>query len=433
MATFGGWLSVTPTSGSGNGQLTNSSTTYTGRVVRSTSIRVANTTAGVYADYSASQTALGEFVTINSVTSIPSAGASGFTVQGTSNSAKLNFTFTISISWGSIPSTYTVTPTGGTAIVVNNNTAITGDPGATAQYSWSIDLYFNENTAIQSRSVVLSVAGTTASKTTTLTQLGAIGNISVSPTTLSFESTSALSKSVVVSSNTQWSATSNVSWITVSPASDSATTVRNTTVGVTVLDHTGTASRVGTITFLTDNGKVATVTVTQSAYPSTIISWELTEQGESLQLDKGGATDVLVYGWSNSTKLNFAIGSEPEIPDFAIGSSYWVQNGATYDQYAFNGVITGNPGATAQYRFYIKVSCSANYTIYSLVSNIIATASDGKPAIQRVVQMAGDAYLRLSDAATGGNPLTSITIPQTGTPSVPVYVQSNVTWDVTSI
>ena len=84
---------------------------------------------------------------------------------------------------------------------------------------------------------------------------------SATPSALSFESSAGSPQNISVTSNEQWTATSDAtSWCTVSPASGS----NNGTVKVTVTANTSTSQRTAHVTVKgTTSGDVTTVTVTQ--------------------------------------------------------------------------------------------------------------------------------------------------------------------------
>ena len=109
----------------------------------------------------------------------------------------------------------------------------------------------NGPSAVNSNKVTLTVNPATPPPT-----------LSVSPTSLSFES-SAGSKSFTVTSNiTNWSVSSNQVWATVTPASGS----NNRTVTVNVATNTSTSRRTATITVSATGVASQTVTVSQDGY-----------------------------------------------------------------------------------------------------------------------------------------------------------------------
>lgn len=165
------WLIINPPSGEGNGQITFSSTEHTGRVKRSYTATVAGAEESGVDDCSIAveQTPQSEFVTIQPSASVAKGGET-LTITGTSNASKLTF------SWQQEPAPSLVAPlpasfTVNSSTVTNNGEEIDGDPGATAEYSYSASIVVPENTTIESLSAVLIVT-TTAGQTAqcTITQ-----------------------------------------------------------------------------------------------------------------------------------------------------------------------------------------------------------------------------------------------------------------------
>lgn len=147
------WLTINPGSGNGNGTIQFSGTEHTGRVARTYVATVSNSKTAD-CTINVSQTAKAEFVTMQSNAS-PAKGGGSLTITGSSNSTKLTF------SWKQepaptlvmeIPTKYTA---GGTS--TNNGVAISGDPGATAQYDFSIRFTVPENETIKDKTATLIV------------------------------------------------------------------------------------------------------------------------------------------------------------------------------------------------------------------------------------------------------------------------------------
>lgn len=147
------WLTINPSSGNGNGTIQFSGTEHTGRVARTYVATVSNTKTADCA-VNVSQTAKAEFVTMQATAS-PAKTGGDLTITGSSNSTKLTFSWKQSPAPTlvlEIPASYTA---GGTS--TPNGTAITGDPGATAQYSFSIKFTIPANTTIGQLTATLVV------------------------------------------------------------------------------------------------------------------------------------------------------------------------------------------------------------------------------------------------------------------------------------
>ena len=149
------WLTINPGSGNGNGTIQFSGTEHTGRVARSYVATVSNSKTAD-CTINVSQTAKDEFVTMQSTAS-PSKEGGDLTITGSSNSTKLTFSWKQSPSPTlvlEIPANYAA---GGTS--TPNGTAISSDPGATAQYSFSIKFTIPANTTIDELTATLVVTG----------------------------------------------------------------------------------------------------------------------------------------------------------------------------------------------------------------------------------------------------------------------------------
>lgn len=195
------WLTTTPTTGSGNGTISNSASPHTGRVARTGTVTVTGTGVATPATYSVSQSPLAEFVSFDNGAemSAPKAGGT-VTVTGKSNSSKLTFSWAGGVSDVTIPTSYTAG--GNTA---TNGSAITGDPGATAQFNFSISLTFPANATIDeiTRSLIVTDnAGDTAQ--IAIVQAAGDATLSVSPTEIVIPQ-AGTAQSVTVTSNTSWS------------------------------------------------------------------------------------------------------------------------------------------------------------------------------------------------------------------------------------
>ena len=154
------WLKVDPSQGRGNATVKVSSTAeHTGRKARTTTLtwKAANVQDIVR---NVSQAGKPEHVSIAESASADKAGKL-VTISGVSNSAKLTFSFgSGNLSDITLPSTYTAN-----SVSTNNGTAISGDPGATAEYNFSIAITVPANPDIAEKTrqiIVTNEAGDTA-------------------------------------------------------------------------------------------------------------------------------------------------------------------------------------------------------------------------------------------------------------------------------
>lgn len=196
------WLTLDPASGNGNGTIQNTATAHTGRLVRTTQVTVTATDVSVPATYQVQQKGKPEYVSLNNGAemSAPKTGGA-VTIAGKSNSKQLAFAWVGDVSDVEIPSSYQANGAPAT-----NGSAITGDPGATAEYDFSLQLTFPENTTVEEVSRVLKVT-TEGGQTAQIGIKQAAGDayISVEPTDITLEADGS-AVSVTVKSNTQWTA-----------------------------------------------------------------------------------------------------------------------------------------------------------------------------------------------------------------------------------
>ena len=203
---YANWLIPSKTSGSGNDTVNvTAGADNTGRNARSTNMTFK---AANVADVVRQVTQAGkpEFVTIESTKSVAKSGVTTLTITGTSNSSKLTFTLASGATLElTLPSSYTAN-----SVATNNGVAISGDPGASAEYAFSIAFTnIGANPTISSKSAQLVVtdnAGNTS--TCTITQAAGDATLAVAPASVQLDWNAAsaeTSASFTVTSNTNWS------------------------------------------------------------------------------------------------------------------------------------------------------------------------------------------------------------------------------------
>lgn len=139
------WVKVTPSQGSGDVNVNVSSNApHTGRLLRTT---VLTWKAANVADIqrTVNQAGKPEYVDIDDAASADKAGKV-VTISGVSNSKKLTFSLGTGDLDISLPSTYTAN-----SINTNNGVAISGDPGAIAEYPFSIVITVPANDGVVSK------------------------------------------------------------------------------------------------------------------------------------------------------------------------------------------------------------------------------------------------------------------------------------------
>lgn len=202
-------LTVTPSEGNGNKTISVTSKTkptgrndvrssITGKIVGQSSSVTINVT----------EKGKAEFVTFSGKDKTVHVGENGETIEitGTSNSSKLTFSF--STNEIGIPNV--------TSFKVNNNTsatsgtAITGDPGATAQYTFKVSIVVPKNNTTDNRDSVLKVTCNTTSITDnfTISQMAGAAYLYLNSTGTTTASITipqnGTSQTVNVLSNTDW-------------------------------------------------------------------------------------------------------------------------------------------------------------------------------------------------------------------------------------
>lgn len=195
------WLTVSPVQGSGNDTIVNTAAEYTGRTARTTTVTVTAEDVATPQTYNVTQAAKAEFVTFdNGAEMAASKVASTISITGKSNASKLTFAWvTGSPTDVALPSTITVAGTS-----VANGVAITGDPGASAEYAFSVSLDIPLNDTIEEVVRTLKVTST-GGKTAQIAIKQSEGDarLSVTPTEITIPQAGG-SVNVTVESNTAW-------------------------------------------------------------------------------------------------------------------------------------------------------------------------------------------------------------------------------------
>ena len=192
------WAKVNPSSGSGNATVNVSSDApHTGRSVRTTVLTI--TAANVEAK-TVSVTQQGKPAYVDAQdTATAAKDGQNVTISGKANSAKLTFTLGTGNLNVTLPNTYTA---GG--VTTNNGSAISGDPGAAAEYDFSIVLTVPSNNGaseLTRQIIVTDENGHT--DTCLLTQTAGDATLSVSKTAIELAYTGG-AVSFEITSNTSW-------------------------------------------------------------------------------------------------------------------------------------------------------------------------------------------------------------------------------------
>lgn len=194
------WLNVSPASGSGNGTIINSASVHTGRVARTCVVTVTGSGVTTPATYKVIQEPEAEFASFNNGVEMAAPKDGGaLTIAGKSNSSKLTFAFVGESYEVDLPAQYQAN---GTA--TDNAATVEGDPGASNEFAFSIELSIPENLAIEEIERVLKVtANGGQSAQITIKQAAGDATLSVSPTEITIPQDGS-AVSVNVTSNTSW-------------------------------------------------------------------------------------------------------------------------------------------------------------------------------------------------------------------------------------
>lgn len=193
------WLKVNPSQGSGNATVNVSSTAeHTGRKARTTTLtwKAANVQDVIR---NVSQAGKPEYVDIAD-SAAADKGGKLVTISGVSNSAKLTFTLgTGNLTDITLPSQYTAN-----SVSTANGAAISGDPGANAEYTFSIAITVPANNDIIAKSRQIIVEDEAGNRDVcTLTSAAGDAYVTVQEGTIELD---------YLGTPVPWAVESNTSW-----------------------------------------------------------------------------------------------------------------------------------------------------------------------------------------------------------------------------
>ena len=168
MATIPNYLSWVPKTGTGNAQIKiNSVSPYTGRVDRSTQVPGKIVGKSNAVTVTVLEKAADEFIAPYSTLINAAKGGETIHLVGKSNSKILTFTWKTNFGIANVTSFKVNGSTTATS-----GTAITGDPGATGNYTYDVTVVVPKNGTITPRSATLEIKGegSTVVKTITISQ-----------------------------------------------------------------------------------------------------------------------------------------------------------------------------------------------------------------------------------------------------------------------
>lgn len=173
MATIPSYLSWNPKIGSGNVRIEiNSATPYKGRSNRTTEISGKIIGKSNRVTVTVVEIAAAEYITPDSLSINVAKDGETIHVTGKSNSKILTFAWKTNFGISSVTS-YEVN----SSVNATSGTAITGDPGATGEYTYDVTIVVPKNKIIIARSATLEIQGegSTVVETITITQAPADG------------------------------------------------------------------------------------------------------------------------------------------------------------------------------------------------------------------------------------------------------------------
>lgn len=172
MATIPSYLSWVPKTGTGNAQIKiNSTTPYKGRSNRTTEISGKIVGKSNSVTVTVVETAAAEYITPDGLSINVAKGGETIHVTGKSNSKILTFTWKTNFGLPAVTS-YKVN----SSVSATSGTAISGDPGAKAEYTYDVTIVVPKNETITARSATLEIKGEGASVVKTITITQALGD-----------------------------------------------------------------------------------------------------------------------------------------------------------------------------------------------------------------------------------------------------------------
>lgn len=172
MATIPSYLSWVPKTGTGNAQIKiNSTTPYKGRTNRTTEIPGKIVGKSNSVTVTVVETAAAEYITPDGLSINVAKGGETIHVTGKSNSKILTFAWKTNFGLPAVTS-YKVNG----SVTATSGTAITGDPGATGEYTYDVTIVVPKNETITTRSATLEIKGEGASVVKTITITQALGD-----------------------------------------------------------------------------------------------------------------------------------------------------------------------------------------------------------------------------------------------------------------
>ena len=327
-----GWITVSPTSGSNNGSFTINYTAHTGTSSRSGTVTV--TGGGLTRTVSVTQQAGSLSLSTSSINGVANGDSEIVTV--TSN---VSWSVTDNASW------INVTLTSGS----NNGT---------------FTISFITNNSTSSRTGTVTVMGGGLTRTVTVTQAGQSISLTVSPGSLSPGSASG-SQSITVTSNTSWTVSESLSWVTLSATSGS----NNGSFSINYTTNTSTSPRSGTVT-VSGGGITRNISVTQDG-AATILT--VSPTSNSVGATSGSKTIAVTanVSWTVSESLSWITLSATSGSNNGSFNINYTTNTSTSSR---SGTVTVSGGGTTRSVSVTQAGAAPNLNV-SPTSTTVAAAS----------------------------------------------------------
>ena len=210
-------LQFEPEQGSNNNTVTVTCSAITGRASRSTTITVTAQDTTTYPTLkktiTVTQTGEPEFIIADQggLAVDFDATVTTFSISGSSNSAKLTVNYTPDTTNGltATLSKLEISSNGTSWTTITSGTAISGDPGDTAEYAYRATFTCSANTSVNNLTGTVNVSSDSmTSETTDIVQYSAPATLSVSKTSLSFDAAEGTA-TFGVTSNIAWTVASS--------------------------------------------------------------------------------------------------------------------------------------------------------------------------------------------------------------------------------
>jgi hypothetical protein len=472
------WLTISPTSGSGEGSINNTASVWTGRDPRSTTVTVtANGCDPV--TYAVKQLGKSEFINftdseknVATSMSLPKEGQiktvyilsntksvavtavsltddssttgvveGGITASAdTSNSSVATQTENntgVAKVWVSPATSLNSTNIFGTAAV----TAVSGDPGSQAQYyiPVRINLSMNDTITVKRTFMLKALAAGGQYAQMTFTQDPGAARLKLTQTSITLGNNTSGFGYLTISSNTSWSIASNFSISnSFSPSITTGSGDGSVRIGSANINYNHYQITLGTVTVSAQDVTNKTVTIYQASadyiakfsssqsYDNGITSYAVTKEAKYYTIYVLANESFTVSAGSSDSGLSFESATDVNITDDQTTDTkkckiYVYNNADCNPDTNYFGTSRDITDGTYSVNA-IRLNIPPNSTISSRSWKLDLASNSGIKSTLTITQAAGDPTISVSP--------TSITLAADGSSSVSVAVKSNTSWTV---